>query len=363
MYKQWLNSQGRARDLKEFGDMTWKDDVDALENDFSWNAHRALGGCPGIDSCWSYKNICGGDASTDFEDYFECTEVERNNGMSVYVGPHCAKDGFTINLGVYGDEYCNEYIGNGVDIQNVLGQKLEQNYLLEYVSGTVQTINQVNLNFPEFGFCIPCSEAVSGVKCLCCLNEHILCHDLLFLFQNQPWGIEDDDASDDYLSGNGQVIELCQYMYQASARCDKHYRSWSNKAKQNKLLAAQMDFQCDFIDSVVTGNYDEMGFVRLDQENVTNPSGFAGLIEKTFSFRTTNGMVPEEKVTPMQIFGLCASIFACCVLGLWATALQGKKIAVPKGWRVRRAAPAHGLERTDSGIMMGRSDSYTSPSN
>ena len=119
MYQQWMNSQGR--DLKEFEDSTWKVDVDALEGDFSWNAHRELGGCPGIDSCWTYKNICGNDIQSDFEEYFECTEVERNNGMSVYVGPHCAADGFTVGLGVYGDEYCNEYIGNGVNIQNVLG--------------------------------------------------------------------------------------------------------------------------------------------------------------------------------------------------------------------------------------------------
>lgn len=84
----------------------------------------------------------------------------------------------------------------------------------------------------------------------------------------------------------------------------------------------------------MSASYALTNHVLLDQESVTHPSGFAGLIEKTFSLRTTNGMAPEEKVTPMQIFGLCASIVACAVLGLWAATLQGKKMDLPKGWRV-----------------------------
>jgi hypothetical protein len=122
-----------------------------------------------------------------------------------------------------------------------------------------------------------------------------------------------------------------------------------------------MDFQCDFIDSVVTGNYDEMGFVVLDQENITNPSFLAGLMEKTFSLRTTNGMAPASVVTPLQVFGLCASIFSCCILGLWAMALRSGKKMPMKGWKPRRAQPA--IARQDSGIMLGRSDeaSYASP--
>lgn len=191
-------------------------------------------------------------------------------------------------------------------------------------------------------------------------NNSTTSHINLFISQDQPWGTDDAATDDNYYGGNDQVIELCQNMYQASARCDKHYRSWSNKAKQSKVLAAQMDFQCDFIDSVVTGNYDEMGFVRLDQENATNPTGLTGLVEKTFSFRTTNGMIPASRVTPLQIFGLCASIFACCILSLWAAALSGKKVKV---WRPRRASPS--IARQDSGICTGRSleeASYISPS-
>lgn len=364
LYASWMNSQARGRDLKDFSDSSWKDDIENLDGDFSWNVHRELGGCPGINSCWSYKKVCNNGAESDFEDYFECTEVERNNGMTVYVGPHCASDGFTVNLGVYGDEYCNEYIGNGVDIQNVLGEKLEENYLLEYVSGTVDALNQMNEYFPEFGFCIPCKAQVSVAvsSLLRMLRVGQTQHEPLisFLSQDQPWGLQTGD-DDDYVSGEDEVIELCENLYQASARCDKHYRSWSNKAKQSKMLAAQMDFQCDFIDSVVTGNYDEMGFVVLDQENITNPSFLAGLMEKTFSLRTTNGMTPASVVTPLQVFGLCASIFACCILGLWAMALRSGKKMPMKGWKIRRAQPA--IARQDSGIMLGRSDeaSFVSP--
>ena len=137
MYQQWMNSQGRGRDLKEFKDPSWKEDVDALEGDFSWNAHRELGGCPGIDSCWTYKNICGNDIETEFEEYFECTEVERNNGMIAYIGPHCGQDGKTVTLGLYSDENCNEYIGNSFNINNFLGYTLEAGALDGYVTGSL----------------------------------------------------------------------------------------------------------------------------------------------------------------------------------------------------------------------------------
>ena len=32
--------------------------------------------------------------------------------------------------------------------------------MIEYVSGTVNEISQMNEVFPEFGFCIPCKEEV-----------------------------------------------------------------------------------------------------------------------------------------------------------------------------------------------------------
>jgi len=53
-----------------------------------------------------------------------------------------------------------------------------------------------------------------------------------------------------------------------SARCDKHYRSYSNRSRQSQYAeaVAQEDLTCDFIDSVVMGNYNEMGFVNLDVE-------------------------------------------------------------------------------------------------
>ena len=155
-YQTWIKSQG-GRDLKEFSDASWRDDI---KDNKDFEAHRALGGCAGMDSCQKYKNICGGGISSDYEDYFECTEVERNNGQSVFVGPHCAADGYTVALGVYGDEYCNEYIGNGVNIQNVLGEKLDDNYLVEYVSGSVEALNQMHEVYPEYGWCIPCKQQV-----------------------------------------------------------------------------------------------------------------------------------------------------------------------------------------------------------
>eukprot|EP00579_Thalassiosira_antarctica_P023689 CAMPEP_0201985950 /NCGR_PEP_ID=MMETSP0904-20121228/88833_1 /ASSEMBLY_ACC=CAM_ASM_000553 /TAXON_ID=420261 /ORGANISM="Thalassiosira antarctica, Strain CCMP982" /LENGTH=58 /DNA_ID=CAMNT_0048539767 /DNA_START=103 /DNA_END=276 /DNA_ORIENTATION=+ len=51
--------------------------------------------------------------------------MESSNGQVAYIGPHCAEDGFSVTLGIYADENCDEYIGNGVDIANYIGEEID----------------------------------------------------------------------------------------------------------------------------------------------------------------------------------------------------------------------------------------------
>ena len=137
--------------------------------------------CYEYDTCMIYENLCDGEPEDDFSEYFECTQVESNNGQIAYVGPHCGGDGYTVQLGVYSDEYCNEYIGDGVNIAKFV-EDAEEDSLLEYVSGTVKEINEQSLYspypemimLPEYGFCIPCREAVSICSCLPSTRDHII---------------------------------------------------------------------------------------------------------------------------------------------------------------------------------------------
>ena len=141
VYSQWMKNMG-GRDLNE--DITyeqWHQDYSRRELGNFYNA------CPEYDLCVTYNNVCGNGLDDDLTEYFECTEVEKNNGMVAYVGPRCAEDGFTITLGIFADQYCNEYIGKGVDIKSFIGEELDENSLSFYYNNEEQ-------------ICIPCRAAV-----------------------------------------------------------------------------------------------------------------------------------------------------------------------------------------------------------
>ena len=123
---------------------------------------------------------------------------------------------------------------------------------------------------------------------------------------------------------------------------------------------AQEDLTCDFIDSVVMGNYNEMGFVNLDKYDIQKQGqGWAGN-----NMRAQQVQQGLSEVTPFQIFGLIMSILAVVLLGVWSATLH-KSLTKTGPWRPRRGvqspAPAgQDLNRTNSGIVLGRSASNQS---
>lgn len=137
VYKSWLNSNGRHLEAKTI-DQDWQSDI---ERHLSAAEQRELGNvygsCPEYDTCKYYKNTCGNDLDDTLTQYFECTEVQRNNGMVAYIGPHCSSDGKTVTLGLYSDENCNEYIGGSYNINNFLGFTLEEGALDGYATGSL----------------------------------------------------------------------------------------------------------------------------------------------------------------------------------------------------------------------------------
>ena len=151
VYQQWLKNGGDARRLS-FDDFKASDE------------HRNLGGyygsCPEYDTCSEYRTIKFVD---DMSGYFECSEVEKANGQVAYVGPHCADDGFTITLGVYSDENCYDYIGNGIDISS-FGIDVEDDALKSYYNSAMGATFEQLKYVEEDTVCIPCNSEVSFVR-------------------------------------------------------------------------------------------------------------------------------------------------------------------------------------------------------
>jgi hypothetical protein len=173
VYQNWL--QQNNRDLKEKTiNENWQEDFD---RHLSVADKRELGDiystCPEYDTCKYYKDTCGYETDDSLTQYFECTEVNGNNGMVAYIGPHCAEDGKSVTLGLYSDENCNEYIGGSNNITNFLGFDLEAGALDKYFMGSVEQENLPDKYFqqywsdelqsyynPQEQMCIPCSASL-----------------------------------------------------------------------------------------------------------------------------------------------------------------------------------------------------------
>jgi hypothetical protein len=335
VYSVWMKNGGGNRKLKGMSDMSWKDDLESEE----FAKHRELGynpynTCPEYDTCRLYQNVCNGGVDDSLTQYFTCTEVQRNNNNGnnnnvAYIGPHCASDGVSVTLGVYADENCNEYIGKGVNIANFLGYELDADALGAIVTGSlIDIIPESGVEAERERFATlydpeEMSEYYSPVDNVC-----IPC-----MAARQPFEVRGNTG---FVEGayDDEVNELCETLYTMSARCDKHFRSFSTKSTQAKYAQAlsQEDITCDFIASVVIGNYDEMGFVNM--QGTATDTAKSNFLTNNMMWEQYGSQVQE--VSGLQVFGLVAALAACAVLGTWSVSLaRSAGTAMP--WRPRRS--------------------------
>lgn len=345
LYQQWMKNNNRK--LKDVSDASWKDDLDQA------HANRELGDyygtCPEYDTCRVYSKVCGNGIDDSLEEYYECTEVEGNNGRQAYIGPFCAEDGVSVTLGVYSDEKCNDYIGNGVNIANFLGYELEGDEMASVIAGNLadvipeQNIQEQKERYSQF------FEANNDV------NEYMSPGDNMCipcLASKQPYqelgaGVYDygDQDGDDDANEN-EINELCTNLYQVSARCDKNFRSYSvlsNKAKYADSVVTE-DLSCDYIETVKNNDYNEVGFVKNLGRGVEPEAG------NNMYWQSYGGIV--KRVTGLQIFGLIAAIASCLVLGMWSMSLRGSLDKTNKAWKPRQFV----ADMKDK-VLMGRSSS------
>lgn len=367
VYEVWLENGGNVNRKLNFEEFKNSDEHRNLGNDDDdddYDHELYYDVCPEYDTCTEYQTVCQGGVVDDYSDYFECTEVESNNGQVAYIGPHCSEDGFTISVAVYSDEYCNEYIGDRVEIANFIGMEIddEEDLFHDYYNSAYgTTLNQLRY-MNEDNVCIPCrkgdllwEDRENGNRAdKYCDGE---CDDD---DDDDDDGDDDDDSNKDIT----EINELCENLYMVTARCDKHYRSYQSRSKQAKYreALAQEDLTCDFIDSIVMDNYNEMGEVVMDDNQMQNGWMANNMYSQQY-------FEAASEVSPLQIFGLIASIAAVCLLAMWSMTLH-KSVGKVGPWRPRRGlragAPASSnavaadIDRQNSGVVMGRSGTNTS---
>ena len=182
VYQVWLQNGGQNNRKLTYEEFKSSDKHQKAARELGGNINGGLANqqyydvCPEYDTCAEYQIFGGMDES--YTEYFECTEIERNNGQVAYISPHCAENGFTVTLGLYADEYCNEYIGNGADISNYLGETwdVEEDALKMWYNSANGAMDILEFSNEE-EVCIPCRKSVSycfsvALFCVLCQNNY-----------------------------------------------------------------------------------------------------------------------------------------------------------------------------------------------
>eukprot|EP00934_Nitzschia_sp_Nitz4_P003265 Nitzschia sp. Nitz4//scaffold397_size11424//2285//3793//NITZ4_009039-RA/size11424-snap-gene-0.11-mRNA-1//-1//CDS//3329550278//3255//frame0 len=158
-------------------------------------------------------------------DFIECQRLydnEDDDQAALYGGAMCDSNGYKINIGVFTDEDCtiqdatkdvNDYLENdGVQLQ----------------------LSHALLKTTYSSSCISCTQPQDA-------NED---------------GDEDGDEQE------AATLELCENLYEASAKCESSH-SFAASYYQSANQAASEDAVCDFISSVLSGTYDETGDIAV----------------------------------------------------------------------------------------------------
>jgi len=253
--------------------------------------------CAGYQTaCQEYSNL-----GFDLEDYFECAEFNIGNSAG-YLGPHCASDGKTISMGIFNDEYCNDYKADLSEVSSYMA--VNDNDLQAYYSN----------------------------NCISCLAS-------------DGYTLEAANDDDSYTA----VSDICGALYGEGAKCNKYMGNDGNIASANQ--ESQEDTVCNFIQNLLTNSYNEYG------EIVLNEVGWKSYIPDV---REVSRMAQWQK------YVLSVSILASVSMYVYAAFLyrqikERKYTWYPRGRKGYSTGypgdPTSMDGRLNSGILQGRSHS------
>jgi hypothetical protein len=172
----------------------------------------------------------------DATNFLECEMVfdtEDDATTALYAGPMCASGGTKIKIGVFTDQYCNvpdlnkdidDYIVSDADVQMKVSHAL--------------------------------LKTVYSSECISCA----------FVDENQ-----NDGQNDQKDQNANRVLDMCDELYEASAKCESphgflygysNYDGYENQVAQENTV-------CDFVTTLRSGTYDQMGDIVVSGANAS----------------------------------------------------------------------------------------------
>jgi len=181
------------------------------------------------DECMKIENM-EENGYIDATEFLECQMIydpEDDGKAALYAGPMCASSGSKIKIGVFLDEECNvpDY------------DKDVDDYLMDG-DGVSMKLSHALL------------KTVYSSDCISCLQVDE----------------DDENGGDDDEDEEPEVIEMCEQLYEASAKCEKtngfdngyaNYNGYENQLAQESVV-------CDFVESLKAGSYDESGEIVVN---------------------------------------------------------------------------------------------------
>lgn len=222
--------------------------------------------------CWKYENL-NTYGYVDATNYVQCQQLDIQNedyaDLELYIGPRCSSDGSRVYIGLFYDEDCSSPFKDAT-VEQVIGYKISYHLLKNTYSNVRDD-------------CISCNEN-----------------------QNS----DDDEGNDNDDLDN--VNEMCEQMYEKSAKCESYHgipNSFVQINRENDNYENQVENEfkvCAFIDSLVWGSYTENGEINLDAQRdfvfrevtLTQRIALAGLaiiIATTSSYAMYMQKVIEQK--------------------------------------------------------------------
>jgi hypothetical protein len=226
------------------------------------------------DECQKIENM-ENNGYVDATEFLECQMIydpEDDNRAPLYAGPICASSGTKIKIGVFTDENCL-FLDSTKDVDDYL---VGDNGALK--------LSHALLKNTYTDTCVSCME---------------------------PQNADENNNGNDNQEAD-TVIELCEQLYESSAKCEKAHGFENGYANyygyENQL--AQESVVCDFMQSLKSGTYDEQGEIIV-----------SGLNKAASGKSTTGG----------QKFALTFFILGTVGLAVYAAMLHSKLV---KGGKV-----------------------------
>lgn len=188
------------------------------------------------DECMKIENM-EENGYIDATEFLECEMIydpEDDGKSALYAGPMCASEGSKIKIGVFYDEECN-LPDSDKDVDD---------YLMDG-DGASMKLSHALLKTVYSSDCVSC------------------------LVPQEEEENDDNNNNGDEEEEEPEVLDMCEQLYEASAKCEKtngfdngyaNYNGYENQLAQEGVV-------CDFVESLKAGSYDESGEIIVNGAN------------------------------------------------------------------------------------------------